>query len=172
MDKQEPNLKLSEAEKGWIAGIIDGEGCIGLYKGFKDRDRRRWQWMAVIQIGNTNKPLLLHTKQLCHAGALCSNGKSGYILRISSAKAVANILTEVSPYLVAKEDQGNLLLEGAKIIIKCGGVRTCHDLTPYDLRLKHIWSDLRKSKGANSAKMKNRIYQSKRLNLRPLQDLN
>ena len=50
--------ELSDVEKGYLAGIIDGEGWVGLVKGKRRANRLNVEFKAYIMIGNTNEMLL------------------------------------------------------------------------------------------------------------------
>jgi len=56
MDNPQGTL-VSEAEKGWLAGIIDGEGCVTLFFGVR-RSGKMNNVSPQIIVGNTDKALI------------------------------------------------------------------------------------------------------------------
>ena len=90
---------LSDAQKGWIAGILDGEGWIGCDK----RSQR-----ITIQVNNTCRKMVdaLH----CMCGGSCytprppknEKHKQSYVWALSRRENVLNLLTTVYPFLITK----------------------------------------------------------------------
>lgn len=98
---------LTKTEASWLAGVIDGEGSIGLYCYGKEGRR------TLIQMGNTSKTFVNHFKKLTGCGSQVvrknfkkSSGHKGrkpmhYYSLKGSARCVA-ILKQVIPYLIIK----------------------------------------------------------------------
>jgi hypothetical protein len=107
----------SKTETAYIAGIIDGEGCIGIYRS-SSHDRT---FFLQITIVNTNITLLEWMKKKFGCGYLTSQSKSkahpknkqSYSLEVSRMKAY-EILLRVFPYLIVKKPQANLGIEFKK----------------------------------------------------------
>ena len=92
-------MNLSETEKAYIAGIIDGEGCVGVHKGKGN------SLVPRVQIANTQMNLL--TWLLERIG-------TGYIHRTeytSNYYDVKPLLEATLPYLIIKKKQAELVLE-------------------------------------------------------------
>lgn len=52
-ENQQVNLKLTPAEWAWLAGLIDGEGFVGLY--IRTKKHKKWEGIGVdLQVGITN----------------------------------------------------------------------------------------------------------------------
>jgi hypothetical protein len=102
--------RLTEPEKGYLAGLFDGEGTIGYYD-FRERhestvmitnaDPRVMNWL-VEKIGYGN----VHTVRKAYA-------RRKHVVhhwRISNKPRVYDFLEAISPYLIVKKDQVELLL--------------------------------------------------------------
>jgi len=93
------SLNLSETEKAYIAGLIDGEGTIGVHKGKGACLTPR------VQIANTNIPILTW---------LLEKIGTGYVHRTEYETAfydVKPLLTATLPYLKIKKRQAELVME-------------------------------------------------------------
>ena len=119
------------AETGYIAGIIDGEGCIGVYRS-SDRDRT---FFLQITIANTNIAVLEWLKNKFGCGYLAPQStsktrpknKQSYSLEVSRMKAY-EILLRVLPYLIIKKTQAHL---GLKFKVWQNGRKPSGEYRPY-----------------------------------------
>ena len=99
----------SDIEKGYIAGIIDGEGCIGIYK------RRNRGYFIQLTITNTHKTTMkwlsakLHANALRHLSDQRPRNKQIFSITVDRIRA-AKILEIVKPYLKIKQAQADLAL--------------------------------------------------------------
>ena len=131
---------LSDYERGFIEGVIDGEGSISLYK-YKRKDRKRgWGFDIRVQIGNTNKRLLEKVKEACDGGSvyeagITSAGKTFYMY-LMPRSLIRNIFPQLE--LVVKEEQRILLLEALYLLKKHSSYHT-----PYNEQLGQIAEDMK-----------------------------
>jgi len=96
-----------ETEAAYIAGIIDGEGCIGIYQ--------RWNrgYFVQLTIVNTNKELLAWLSKMLHANAVKhlndkrANNRPSFAVTVDRVRAY-KVIQRVRPYLKVKAKQGNL----------------------------------------------------------------
>lgn len=104
-------MNVSTAEIGYVAGIIDGEGNIGL-----NIMESRGVY-PVLQISNSSLELCEWlrnrlgghiSKRKWHKGN--DNWKPGYTLCINSPSRMRNILPLVEPFLIVKRNQARLML--------------------------------------------------------------
>ena len=96
-------LNLTETEKAYIAGIIDGEGTIGIHKD----SRRSWVlYQPRVSIANSNRELLEWIKTKA-----CVNCHIHRIELDINNYDVKPLLIAVIPYLHIKKKQATLMLE-------------------------------------------------------------
>lgn len=103
---------LTETEKAYIAGIIDGEGAIFITK------QSQRQFSPRIKIANTNKNIIdfLHEKIPKSSKVFLrkrnnSKHKPVWEFSIRSFKVIEELLKQVSPYLIIKTKQAELILK-------------------------------------------------------------
>ncbi len=115
---------LTEAEKGYLAGIIDGEGCIMLARHKGSRD---YIYHVYITIANTSQKLHEwldkklpgrgYMKQATpgrdkRPGSNPEQWRQSYNWIVSGNRIAIVLLKEIAPYLVIKHEQAKLLVNG------------------------------------------------------------
>ena len=109
----------SETDWAYFAGMIDGEGHVGLYRHRDKKCKRGYSYRVVLGITNTQIPLLLDLQRR-FGGIVHEQGKSGFSdkpvfgLRFS-ANAMRDILPRVLPYIVLKKKDLEIMLRAMKI---------------------------------------------------------
>lgn len=105
--------ELTEAERAYLAGLIDGEGCITITKQAR-KDTPTPVYQMVLVISQNDGDFLSHWQDRTGIGSVNSgNSAGGYQWRCSAANA-ARLLEQVYDYLVVKKDQAALALEFQK----------------------------------------------------------
>ena len=105
---------MKETDKAWLAGIIDGEGCISLF-------RRSTYYVPSVKIANTNEKLINRCKEILDSAGIeysvrysdrgeRKNAKPAWEICLESRPRVVAILTLIFPYLVSKDEQAKLVL--------------------------------------------------------------
>lgn len=104
---------------GWIAGIVDGEGHIGMASRYRKRDNS--YWMSVkLEITSTTPVMQETLYELIGTGNLRNRKRYNvkhkdavefYVWRVESIYA---ILSVIAPLLVVKKQQAELALEWSK----------------------------------------------------------
>lgn len=107
-------MNLSDVEKGYIAGIIDGEGCFQIEK-FPNCGN------IALMIYNTNENLMKWLL-IRLGGHVCkslrdSPRKNMFMWRIRNKSAIA-IIRELYPFLVVKRKQAEIALAAYEVICK------------------------------------------------------
>lgn len=104
------------SDEGYLAGLIDGEGCIDLHRRRASKRTEQFEFYYVlrIRISNTAKGLIdwLTIRFGGHSSeqkAKSKKWKKGYIWSIYGAKA-KEILLKALPYLKVKKKQAELAL--------------------------------------------------------------
>lgn len=113
MDNQQPS---SFFDKGWLAGIIDGEGCLQLAKQkYKDRFHYRPQ----ISISNCNPLIIEKIREICIKNGLSfyaitrlPKGKmriTNYVVQIFGLKRCLKWIEFIDGSLVGKQKQLDIM---------------------------------------------------------------
>jgi hypothetical protein len=112
--------ELSPENAAYIAGIVDGEGCIYLHTGgFIGRRSYRPRW--VVTITNTNKNLIdwLHDKIGTGNISLVSSNPLGvkpcYNYQIASQQNIVALLIQLLPYLKVKRERAEAAIRFYKV---------------------------------------------------------
>lgn len=106
-------LVLSDTDAAYIAGIVDGEGWIGIHKlGSRGGTSRRvGQYRMCVEVGNTNEPVIRFLKSRLHGAVTFHPGRGGskahWKWRCTSHIALL-VLDAVLPYLIIKRRQAVL----------------------------------------------------------------
>ncbi len=125
---------MDVAERAYLAGILDGEGCLSVYT------REKKYITPTVQISNTKRALLRWIQRRLGGSIYAyaprvGNRKQCYLWSCAGEKA-RNIVREARPYLVIKKKQADVLLTTRR---KNGSSR----LTPEDVQhnlavIRHI----------------------------------
>ena len=120
--KKQKIVELTEAEWGYVAGIIDGEGCLGVYTRSRQMMGSRQitssrSFRPRLSIGNTSFELL-YWLQACFGGYLRvvpSHNTTGHwkdygILNLQNVQVIFEICRRTCPYLIVKRAQAELVL--------------------------------------------------------------
>ena len=124
-NQQETQEKLAErltlAEIGWLAGIIDGEGSFYMYPTFAEGKKQKYRRFAVgFGVSNTDEGLILKVAELCDkidSKLRIKEYKSKSVKKKKYWKAetqtmakVRRIIKVTLPYLTCKQVRAKLLL--------------------------------------------------------------
>ena len=121
MDRVNQQETATDIELSWLAGIIDGEGHIGISRMMSHRDKPTLN--PRISIGNTN---VLIISQVCkildkipisgHIEKRQKGGKDGeknwkeaWVVQLSQIEKINAFLTKILPFLVGKKAQAELV---------------------------------------------------------------
>lgn len=105
---------MTNFELGWTAGIIDGEGCISIYRNGNSL------FAPVVQVGACDEKMIEKLRSLwggsvCHRRKKSKGGRTIWQWRVSSRSA-AIFLQRIRSCLVVKLDQADIAIECAKYI--------------------------------------------------------
>lgn len=122
--------QTSLLDLAYIAGLVDGEGHIGLAKGKRKAEHHNETYMPNVTITNTNMALLLHVKAITGIGDITTSSRG----ERSNWKARSNwylrgeeqvvFLQAIRSFLIIKNQQANLLIEFHSLINDPGQART------------------------------------------------
>lgn len=173
MDNPQGTLPVSETEKAWLAGIIDGEGSIIL--SIQVHGNKLWNALPEVHVGNTEK-VMIETigdiynrlgvgRHISRRKLSKTNGVTGqrgmayrdlYVVAVIGFLRVRKLLPQVLPYLVtSKRQKGELILRYVER--RCAriypegenrgsrqGRKACYSLA--DVRLMHQIASLGRTK--------------------------
>jgi hypothetical protein len=121
---------MTALEAAYIAGLVDGEGCLTISKKSGDR------FNAHVSITNTNRKMLEWVFDKVKLGIIYSQPgtvKSKVTFRYElRVKEIEAFLKMILPYLICKREQADLLLEYLGCRHTSG-----HGPKPTDLRIQH-----------------------------------
>lgn len=105
---------MKPTDAAWAAGIVDGEGCIGIYRVVQTGYPGRFAYRVTVTVGNTD-PRMLERLRAVFGGSLYTAKRSEtgrkpmWQWLVINADAVA-MLKAIRPYLVVKGDQADVAL--------------------------------------------------------------
>lgn len=112
-------MQLNEVDRAYLAGLTDGEGCIGIEYAARSATDPRKRARLYVNINNTHEGLIQNLKRM--AGGLGSiqerdppadkNWKKIWIWVIKGGSA-RWFLEQIKDYLIVKKDQATLALDG------------------------------------------------------------
>ena len=116
-----PKLTLSETDKAYLAGLIDGEGCIHLQRN-QSKKSPNYNYTATMFVGNTNAVIIDICKELNlgyidYRKQINIKHKKAFVWRLTSNPCRA-LLPLILPYLRIKKQQSELLLEYLNLVAK------------------------------------------------------
>lgn len=108
-------MPLTEPERAYFAGILDGEGSISLVRSFAPRTRGRYVY-PIVRVANTDDKLILWLHERIIIGSVKYNSKindkSKLVHHIGWASWDAvEVLSLALPYLVVKKERARIVLE-------------------------------------------------------------
>ncbi len=102
--------ELTDAQKGYIAGIIDGEGCLII----RHQNNQR-SYYAVLQVCNTDINMISWLIETTGVGLIAPfkhkqpNRKNGYKWTVFKKEELYTLLDAIRPYLVTKSPRADVL---------------------------------------------------------------
>lgn len=113
---KEPIESLPEWQLGYIAGIIDGEGYVGMVS-----RKEQNGYKPLVEVYNTYEQVLVVLAKNTGMGTICvrsyKNSKDVYMWRVGARIDIYVLLSTILPFLFIKKAQAELLVEycGKKI---------------------------------------------------------
>lgn len=107
--------ELGNETAAYVAGVIDGEGYIGVAKTKQTGSMRSTRYAGVLIVGNTSRRLIQELVAVFGIGSISyrrgSERKKGFFLWAIQSRNARDVLVRVRPYLVVKRAQADLVIE-------------------------------------------------------------
>jgi hypothetical protein len=120
---------LTETEKAYLAGFIDGEGCISIVKQTKKESRNPYYRLSLI-VSQTNYEFLQHWQQLVGIGKMnekmyqtmaSEHCARAWDWRVSTGDA-AELLESLLPYLRIKKTEAEIAIKFQRGFQRSSGI--------------------------------------------------
>ena len=102
---------LTKTEKAYLAGIFDGEGCVGYYK--RKGSRNKYSYVAMVLIAQSDFRLMSWLEDKIGFGSITTRiGKKHfeYHWQTNKRQHVIEFLEAIEPYLIIKREQARILI--------------------------------------------------------------
>jgi hypothetical protein len=121
---------VDAVELAYVAGIVDGEGCIAIRFANPTGSMRSVSYSAVVTVGNTSRALIEYLVSLYAVGCVTYRAptktrRSSYLWTIESRKA-REVIAPLRPYLVVKRAQADVLMDFVDNFDSFKGARLGH----------------------------------------------
>lgn len=107
---------LKDTEAAYLAGIIDGEGTVGLYQGFRKSGRP--YKIVLVSVSNTDETLMAWLVSI--GGGFVARDKSksrkphwkpSFTWAVQAHVDVLGLLKQTLPYLVIKKSRAEMIID-------------------------------------------------------------
>lgn len=98
-------ISLSDVEKGYFAGMVDGEGCVSIYL-----QKNRGVQTPLVAVSNSNLDALKYLRKILKVGYISRMGKY-YRFDVKGISAVLPVLEAIRDALIIKRRNAELVLE-------------------------------------------------------------
>lgn len=99
----------------YLAGVIDGEGCIGVRKTRRTGSFKSTRYNAIMTVGNTSRLMIEQLIAVFGVGCVTyrypTKTKRACYLWSTSSLGARHVLRIVGPYLIVKREQAAVLLD-------------------------------------------------------------
>lgn len=143
-------MPLSEFEKGYLSGLLDGEGSITVFKnreqrGLAKRTRSKLGFTLGInvRIHNTNLELLNHINAIYFGHIYRSNKRKNSVYRweIADKSKIIELLEQLIPYLIVKKDKAIRAVEFCKSRVNRPSFKSGY--TDSEIQIAENWREKR-----------------------------
>lgn len=103
--------RLTEVEAAYLAGLFDGEGCVGYYK--RADKSCRYSYVSLVCISQTDfRPIMWLHEKIGFGSVITKQGKKHIEHQWTTNKRqyVYEFLEAIKPYLILKKEQAEVLM--------------------------------------------------------------
>jgi hypothetical protein len=144
------SIRRHELDAAWLAGIIDGEGCI--HTTYANGKKSKSHYRCRVEVRNTNPFMVQRITQILanreiqffiHFLKKKESYKEGLVVVVTGYKAIQRLLQMVLPHLTAKYDEARLMAEfidwrlNEHPMVGCNGGERMEVLREHYLELHH-----------------------------------
>ncbi len=112
---------MKATEKAYIAGLIEGEGYIGLKE-----EKKHYYGQPLIKLYNTNKSMVEYVKAIFNCGSIyqtntnCKllNAKPVYSWQTTNVNDTLKVILAIKPYIRFKKEQTKIVLRYCRLTIR------------------------------------------------------
>lgn len=130
-----PEFVLTEPRAAWLAALIDGEGCVGIWRQRDPKRKGGYKYRPAVQITNTNFDLVARVREFVdgyvtidqHPRKIVPRHKVLYRV-VVNRRAIPKLLEQVRGWLVIKGKQADLVQRYCKISTEFALHSTDHEL--------------------------------------------
>jgi hypothetical protein len=106
---------MTESTAAYLAGIIDGEGCITISRHKPKSEKGDYTYTPCVVVAMTSEDVILYLHKNIKNGwytkpKVIGNGRQQYRFVVSGRHAM-DFVEEIKPYLVEKTEQAELFLK-------------------------------------------------------------
>lgn len=108
--------ELTNEEAAWLAGLIDGDGCLTY-----SNDKRNGAIRPILSIANTHENTMKWIHKRLELSKLIKskdNWRPRFSIGISAFRTLKYLLLQIAPYLRIKKKQAKLMLEFIEVKIQ------------------------------------------------------
>ena len=109
--------KPTEVELAYAAGIVDGEGYVGIKCSEREKEQKSRSHRVYLSVGNTDERMVKFlndkfggTYYYAERGSSSPNAKPMYTWKLSAISAVT-FLKQVLPYLITKKERAEIAIK-------------------------------------------------------------
>ena len=112
------SIRRHELDAAWLAGIMDGEGCISTT--YANGNKSKNHYRCRVEVRNTNPFMIQRITQIMadkgiqfflHFLKKKESYKEGLVFVVTGYKAIQSLLQMILPHLTAKYDEAKLMAE-------------------------------------------------------------
>lgn len=108
---------MTPTETAWLAGLVDGEGCIYIARRKPYASLRSYRYVLGLKIAMCHKPTIDRVAELTGIGSKHKAQNPGgprsstAYTWLATADNAARVITEIQPYLITKSEEAKVAIE-------------------------------------------------------------
>jgi hypothetical protein len=108
-------VQIDEPTLSYVAGIVDGEGCIAIRRCKPTGSTKSTRYVAIVTVGNTSRNLIEYLVGLYGFGCVTYRAptkvRRGSYLWTVESKNARDVISPLRDYLLIKREQADVLVE-------------------------------------------------------------